>query len=235
MRRIWKKAGVVLVSGGVTAVALAGLWLLLSSPAQAASPAPAPAEPAHTQGITTTTFLPLVIAPPESGDCYYVEVDDAVVIEMESVPAVEEWQLETGYFGYTGSGYYVWRGPDYLGTPGVGILSYPLSITKDATYQLNIRNTHLGPATEQNDIWVRLDGGPWTKAFSHITEWNYFLQFDFQNGQPHDWVYFHNLEAGLHTLDIAARSAGFHLDRLVFSSNGMGQLDTWPESPCVVP
>ncbi len=227
---------VVMSSWLLTAVALLAFFALLRQPAQAATYV-APSHWATVRGpLTPTVYLPLVMTPPET--CYYVETDDAVVIEMESIPVVEAWVLDTSFPGYTGNGYYVWTGPQYwdISQAGHGILSYPISLTKSATYRLNIRNTHTGDPTLSNDIWVRLDDGPWTKAFSHITnQWNYFLQFDFQNGQPHDWVDFPNLQPGLHVLDISARSSGFWLDRLVFSANGMGQLDDWPESPCLVP
>jgi hypothetical protein len=223
---------VVSVAG--TAVLLIALFLLLQQPTLAASSPDRAITSPLGEPITHTVYLPLITSP--AGPCAYLEVNDAVVVEMESVPLVEEWQLETSFPGYTGSGYYVWRGPQYLGEPGHGILTYPLNIVHAATYRLSIRNSHTGSPTDNNDVWVRLDGGPWTKAFSsRVDRWSYFLQFDFQNGQPHDWVDFPNLQPGVHLLDISARSPGFYVDRLIFSSNGMGQLDDWPESPCVVP
>lgn len=224
------RLGWLMLIGLATAV-----FLLQQQPTQAASTAVGPDAPfAASSGLSHTLYLPIVTVPTQP--CAYQEVNDAIVIEMESVTAVDHWQLETSFPGYTGSGYYVWRGPEHWGEPGHGILSYRVLLAQAGTYRLNIRNTHLGPPTLSNDIWVSMDNSPWIKAFSHITnQWNYFLQFDFQQGIPHDWVDFRNMQPGLHTLHISARSAGFFLDRLVLSANGMGQLDHWPESPCITP
>ena len=178
-------------------------------------------------------YLPLVMVP--EAPCVYVETDDAVVIEIESVPTVEAWQLETTFLGYTGKGYYVWRGPEQYGTPGNGILTYPISVTKSSDYQLNIRNSHPTNPSLFNDVWVRLDNGPWIKSFSNvINAWTYDFNFD-RGGGNLGAAIFEDVTAGIHTLELSGRSAGFRLDRLVFSANGMGQLDSVPESPCVIP
>ncbi len=183
-------------------------------------------------GITLTSYLPIVLA--QTGDCVYVETDDAVVIEIESVSPVEDWQLKTHFPGFTGDGYYVWQGPQYFADPGHGILTYPISLTKSSDYGLNIRNSHPTNPSLFNDVWVRLDDGPWIKSFSNvIDEWTY--DFNFDRGGNLGAAKFKNVTSGLHTLELSARSSGFRLDRLVLSANGMGQLDDWPESPCIVP
>ncbi|HRQ40332.1 MAG TPA: hypothetical protein PLD25_20665 [Chloroflexota bacterium] len=211
----------LLFMGAITAVTIFGLITLLAYTNAAKAP----------QQGTPSVFLPLVMSP--SGMCYYVETDDAVVIEMESIPTVEQWQLQTGFPDYTGSGYYVWTGPDYLAQPGIAVLSYPISLTKSGTYRLNIRNSHPLSPTDFNDVWVRLDDRPWIKGFSNVVDtWTYDFNFDYGGGHLTAAEFF-NVQPGLHTLELSARSAGFRLDRLVLSTNGMGQLDTWPESPCV--
>lgn len=214
--RLW------VVGVGVTAVTLLGLFVLLAYTTDTAVATPHGEE---------SIFLPLVLSP--IGDCAFVETDDAVVIEIESVPAVEQWQLQTGFPGYTGSGYYVWTGPDYLAQPGIAVLTYPISLTHSGIYRLNIRNSHPLSPSDFNDVWVRLDDRPWIKGFSNVVDaWTYDFSFDYGGGilGPAD---FPNVEPGLHTLELSARSAGFRIDRLVLSTNGMGQLDTWPESPCL--
>lgn len=219
------RARLLMMGLGVTAVALFSLISLLAQPKPAS---------ADNQGTGFNIYLPAILTP--SGMCYYLETDDTVVIEIESVTAVEEWQLETSFPDYTGSGYYVWRGPNYLdiAQAGNGILSYPLNLTKSGTYRLNIRNSHPLSPSDFNDVWVRLDDREWIKGFSNIIDsWTY--DFNFEHGGILTAADFENVQPGLHTLELSARSAGFRLDRLVLSTNGMGQLDTWPESPCLVP
>ncbi|WP_420630096.1 hypothetical protein [Candidatus Leptofilum sp.] len=221
----------------VTAVFLSSIVALLRNgsgqPTQSRfafnQPAMANASPSPAEAFT---YLPLIMVP--EAPCVYMETDDAVVIEIESVPAAEDWQFETSFPSYTGNGYYVWRGPEQYGTPGIGVLTYPISVTKSSDYQLNIRNSHPTNPSLYNDVWVRLDNGPWIKSFSNvINAWTY--DFNFDQGGNLGAAIFKNVTAGIHTIELSARSAGFRLDRLVFSANGSGQLETEPESPCVVP
>lgn len=226
----FKRLITVFVSAGaLCALLLLGLYQI--SGAQTAVAA-APASP-FGEPISQTVYLPALLTP--SQQCYFAETDDAVVIEIEAVSPVDHWELRSDTPGYTGSGYYVWTGPQQLGTPGVAILSYPISVTQSATYRLNIRNSHPDFPSDFNDVWVHLDDGPWLKGFSNvINQWTYDFHWDFGGGNI-TWADFDNVTPGLHTLELSARSVGFKLDRLVFSANGMGQLDDWPQSPCVVP
>ena len=225
---------ILVLAGGV----LGGAFLLLEQTA-VSRPAYAVAMPAAqptTGAITSTVYVP-VVRRDEAQLCYYVETDDAVVVEIESAAAVDQWQLEDSFgeagVDFGGSGYYVWRGPDLLATPGVAILSYPISLSKQATYRLNIHNWHPDNPSEMNDVWVRLDDGPWIKGFSNrIDQWTWDFNFEHGGLGPAD---FPNVSPGLHTLQLSARSHGFALDRFALSAVGMGQLVTWPESPCVVP
>lgn len=228
--QIMNRARILLCWGVGTAVLialLAPLWRY------GAGPNNQPVQAQTNQSTTSpVSYLPLVMIP--EAPCVYVETNDAVVIEIESIPAVESWQLETSFAGFTGAGYYVWRGPEYYGTPGQAILTYPISVTKTSDYQLNIRNSHATNPSLFNDVWVRLDDGPWIKSFSNVlNSWTY--DFNFDRGGNLSAAIFEDVTAGLHTLELSARSAGFRLDRLVFSANGSGQLVSEPESPCVVP
>ncbi|WP_420645161.1 hypothetical protein [Candidatus Leptofilum sp.] len=224
--------------GLATAVFISSLFIFLTdATGKVAQPTHALDQPAlpgsNPSSTDLATYLPLVMVP--EAPCVYVETSDAVVIEIESIPAVDDWQLETSFPGYIGNGYYVWRGPEYYGSPGNGILTYPISVTKSSDYQLNIRNSHPTNPSLYNDVWVRLDNGPWIKSFSNVLNaWTYDFNFD-RGGGNLGAAIFEDVTAGLHTLELSARSAGFRLDRLVFSANGSGQLVTEPESPCVVP
>lgn len=222
-----KNAKFALMGLLATAVALFGLILFLSSTQSAIA-----TQQSETVG-GFSVYLPAVISP--AGTCYYVETDDAVVIEVESIPPTDEWHQTTTFPDYTGDGYFVWLGPNYLDVndAGHGLLTYPISLTKSGTYRLNIRNSHPLSPSDFNDVWVRLDDGEWIKGFSNVVDmWTYDFNFEHGGIIPPE---FENVEPGLHTLELSARSTSFRIDRLVLSTNGMGQLDTWPESPCVVP
>ena len=176
-------------------------------------------------------YLPIIYRPTEL--CYYAETNDAVMVEIESSTAVDDWIFEDSFSGFSGSGYYTWRGPQYLGTPGNAILSYPISLTKQGTYRLDIHNWHPTHPSDMNDVWVRLDNGGWIKGFSNqIDHWTW--DFNFQQGSLGP-AYFHGVTPGLHVLELSARSYGFSLDRFTLSTNGSGQSTSLPESPCVVP
>lgn len=223
----------IIVVTSTTAVALFFIIILLLQTRQVNASIPVEARAINSGA--PSVFLPLIVSP--AGTCYYAETNDAVVIEIESIPAVEEWHLETSFPDFTGAGYYVWRGPDYwdITQAGNAILTYPISLTKSGTYRLNIRNSHPQNPSLFNDVWVRLDGRDWIKGFSNIIDsWTYDFNFD-RGGGNLTTADFENVQPGLHTLELSARSHGFRLDRLVLSTNGMGQLDTWPESPCEIP
>jgi len=177
------------------------------------------------------SYLPIIYRPTEL--CYYVETDDAVMVEIESSPVVDDWVLENTFSGYSGSGYYTWRGPEYFAEPGNAILSYPISLTNQGTYRLDIHNWHPTHPSDMNDVWVRLDGGDWIKGFSnHIDRWTWDFNFHQSSLGP---AYFHGVTPGLHVLELSARSYGFSLDRFTLSTNESGQSVTLPVSPCVVP
>ena len=227
--KIIHKSQFILSSFLITAVMLAMIVFLLQHPKAAVSDT---LSPNVTTGITNTVYLPYVTVP--LGSCYYVETDDAVIIEIESAPIIDDWSLETSFDDYTGTGYYIWRGPNHYTDPGNGILTYPISLTKSGTYWLNIRNSHPTNPSLFNDVWVRFDEGPWIKSFSNIIDrWTY--DFNFDQGGNLFAARFTNVNPGLHTIELSGRSTGFRLDRLVLSTNGAGQLNTEPESPCLVP
>ena len=136
--------------------------------------------------------------------------NDIVVVEMESVPAVGGWQAQTSIAGYTGSSYYNWQGPDLFTSPGSGILSWDFYVPNGGTYQFRQRNYHTHPdPSEENDNWVRMDGGTWTKVYSgENNKWTWFSRFD-----PGHQDAFYNLSPGVHTLQISGRSHNFRVDR----------------------
>jgi len=180
-------------------------------------------------------YLPSVELNGVPFNCHFLEQNQIVTIEVESAPIVDPlWHFEQDVPGYTGNGYYTWRGPDYFVLPGIAVMSYPIRIVDDGDYRLRIRNFHDHPANDQqNDVWVRLDNGPWIKLFSSVSfEWTYVTAFDLGGGVE---AIYRNVSAGDHTLELAARSFGFRMDRIAFYQPGAdGEDPTLPQSPCVL-
>ncbi len=187
----------------------------------------------YTETISMTTYLPM-IGRWYTQPCVYQEVDGRIIIEVESAPSVDAWQLETTIPGYFGDGYYTWHGPDLYGTPGVAILNYPISITTPGWYELRIHNYHGHPDWSlENDVFVQMDHAGWIKAFSGIGQtWNWALAFDY--GNHHITTAEYNLTAGYHLFQISARSNNFSIDRIVFYNDGnLPTAPDLPESACV--
>ena len=169
--------------------------------------------------------------------------DGSVVMEVESAAPAGDWNEETEFSGYTGSGYYAWRGPNKFNSPGSGVLSYEFSIAEgeSGTYQLRIRNRRdkdgrTGDAVandQENDVWVRMDGGDWIKVFrtggTGWGSWVWNSEFDFGHGNQPNAAY--DLSSGTHTLEVAGRSANFKIDRIHLYTGNNGPSATAPESP----
>ena len=146
-----------------------------------------------------------------------------VVIEIESVPPDGDWTESTFYPGFTGESYYRWDGPDLFSSPGSGILTYDFEVVEDGNYEFHFHNRHDDPLPDQdNDCWVRVDGGPWLKVFSNfgtasVGVWNWFSTVEEDSGAQYqaNW----DLTPGKHTVQLSGRSNGFKLDRMVFFRN----------------
>lgn len=168
----------------------------------------------------------------------FQEENGLVVIEMESMPTVDGWQLQTDVAGFTGDGYFRWEGPDLFGNPGAqGVIQYRFSISNPGLYQMRFRNHRDGgiPFDQENDIWARMDSGQWIKVFSgQQGVWNWASNFDFGEGNRPPATY--QLSEGEHTFTISGRSQGFRVDRVVFyntllTSQGQAQNTNNPQSP----
>ena len=163
-----------------------------------------------------------------------------VVVEIESAAPVGAWTPETAYSGYTGDSYYRWNGSNHFNAPGIGILTYDFEIGTAGTYQLRIRNLHDNPdSSEENDCWVRMDGGTWLKAYSNagggtVGIWNWETRHEFGNGSQLDAQYF--LSEGVHRIEISGRSTNFRMDRFhLYLLGAVGSQNTFmPPSPAVI-
>jgi hypothetical protein len=149
-----------------------------------------------------------------------------VVIEIESAPPVGNWNEYTALTGFTGDSYYRWDGPDLFGSPGSDVLRYEFEVLETANYKMRIHNRHEDPAADQdNDCWVRVDGGPWYKVFSNegsatVAKWNWHSIIEETTTIKYDANY--DLAAGRHVLEVSGRSNGYSADRVVFY-----QVDVW--------
>lgn len=180
-------------------------------------------------------YMPAFFHPaPYTGPCEYQTVDRIVNFEIESTPAIEQWIPETDIAGFSGSSYYTWRGIPYYEEPGTAILSYTFRTFEADTYQMRIHNYKSNPLPgEDNDVWVRMDGGEWYKLFSIVTQaWSWNSLFDISpDYRP---AAFYELQPGVHQLDISVRSPHFGLDRVTFYGTGLNSEDiNLPISPCV--
>ncbi|MEM1451960.1 MAG: hypothetical protein AAF957_15695 [Planctomycetota bacterium] len=161
-----------------------------------------------------------------------------LVIEMESAPTVDDWQFSTSTPGFVGDGYFIWRGPDLFNSPGAsGIFGFDFEVQTDATWILSLRNRHEDPdSTEENDVWIRMDGGQWVKVFSNfpgsVGNWTYESRFDFGSSQPMPQASY-DLSPGVHRIEFSGRSRNFKMDRLHLHLPGHpGATDpNRPESP----
>jgi hypothetical protein len=146
---------------------------------------------------------------------HFQESNGLVVAEIESVPAVSQWLEESTQAGFTGESYYRWTGPNHFGQPGNAILTYPIEIYNAGTYTIRIHNFHSHPkASQQNDCWIRVDGGTWHKFFSNAGltgVWNWAGGIEGGGGSVAAEFF---LGAGTHTIEISARSFGYHIDRM---------------------
>lgn len=151
------------------------------------------------------------------------------------MPPAASRAFETEKAGHTGIGYYAWRGPDHFSTPGNGILEYKFNADQGGVYEMDIRNRrYKGGRTiaddQENDVWVRVDGGSWNKVYSNtpFDQRDWSTRFDFGNGNRENAVY--DLTQIVHVSEISGRSANFKLDRINLHISGFPN-KTAPESP----
>jgi hypothetical protein len=192
------------------------------------------AQPLQARGADSFTYLPLVLKPEPLVQCTtYQEQNGLVVFEVESTPPIEYWTAETDLAGFTGDSYYTWRGPEYFTTPGVAPLAYQIMINTPGLYYFRLHNRHDYPdPSQQNDLFAQMDNSGWIKTFSSPGGvWTWTTAFDHHTFQGNAE---YQLGAGLHTLQLSARSHGFSIDRITLYLPGVanGEDISLPVSPC---
>ena len=171
-----------------------------------------------------------------SGGPLFEDPNGVVVMEIESGSLAKghSWRGETKMEGYTGKGYYTWRGGNMYGSPGRGVIGFRFRISKKGKYHLRIRNRHdFHDSTEQNDCWTKLDNHKWIKTFSSKRgEWTWRTNFEYSGNNKPAAVW--DLRAGTHTLLISGRSTGFSIDRIHLYLDGtpskVGEDTSLPET-----
>ncbi|WP_271784071.1 hypothetical protein [Aquimarina algiphila] len=102
---------------------------------------------------------------PNNGECesgktaIFTEKDGLLIVESENGNfSGTPWELTKSLSEFSGDGYLVWNGTDFLGKPGEGLLSYKIRITKPGTYRFIWRSyiTIGTNGSEHNDSWLRI-------------------------------------------------------------------------------
>ena len=154
--------------------------------------------------------------------------DGRVVIYAErSEP--NGWTTMNDETGFTGSSYYRWQGDISRDGPGPVQLRYDFTVDVSAPYLVRLRL--LTEASEENDVWARLNGGTWYKVHTVVRdEWTFDTVIEVSHGVSAQWI--ETLEPGrVHTLELTAREH-VALDQVrVWQQGASGLHDaTWPES-----
>ena len=131
-----------------------------------------------------------------------------LAIEMEFEEDIEEWKERTVYGGFSGTGYLQWKGSNHYNDKSHGVIDYHFEVTRGGEYALALHCFHWGGHLH-NDVWMKFDTGSWEKVYS-AAEGVWSWKAEKEGGS----VFKEHLDAGLHTLTIAARSEKFCIDRM---------------------
>ena len=96
---------------------------------------------------------------PDDGNPVFVEDSGLVKVDFASVDFADtDWSLQTNIPDYTGDGLLVWNGPNSMGNPGNGLLTFKVHISTPGTYRFLWRSkiTVGNNNTEHNDSWLRI-------------------------------------------------------------------------------
>ena len=178
---------------------------------------------------------------PESGYEIYIESNGVVVMEAENAHLADGWMVKTPasisdptMAGSTGEGWIEWSGDQYIGntiseSAAVAVLRYRFRIDHPGVYSFRWQSKQYDDVASfdaGNDTFVRFASGSVPSgsfdfsAFTKVwvqsrTAWSWRT-----SGEPVHGEHYHNLmkrnyEAGVHEIQLAARSPGHAVDRLV--------------------
>jgi hypothetical protein len=179
----------------------------------------------------------------------WIETNGLLLIDVESQPAPQSEPGEPKWVlaippGHLGTGVFEWTVDDqHQGVPTLGIVAYQFEITEAGTYRVSARSRRAGVGLpdQHNDMFVKIDGGSWSKFFQmggkHKTwEWNHRREIRLEDGEHQRMPWIVDLDAGSHVLSIAGRSLQFQVDRLALhQEQDAFPQDHFPESPRAAP
>ncbi|MBE9136323.1 DUF4114 domain-containing protein [Nodosilinea sp. LEGE 07088] len=170
----------------------------------------------------------------------YQAQNGLAVIEVESTPPTGGWQSQQQYSGFTGNAYYRYVGKGLTtGISGIkdSVLSYTVNLDQDGKYFLSLRSLRVqegrnATAGQENDFWVRVNGGDWVKVRfgGPFGEWTWANLRNVTNVAGNLEVTSYDLQAGLNTIEIGGRSSNAMLDRIHLSKNKLNRDETSPPS-----
>ncbi len=194
----------------------------------------------------------------------FEEQNGLIVIESSSAPKFSSWQQDSSIAGFIGEDYLRYQGSNLYNDPGHSRLVYKVQINKTGTYRLQWRSriTAGTSNTDHNDSWLRLPDASsfyaekpnstlyphgsgqtpnpagagsqgWFKVYQNVLN-NWTWNTSTSDHDPHA-IYASFDSAGIYTIEIAGRSFGHAIDRIVLyhsevSSNTALALNQ-PESP----
>jgi hypothetical protein len=179
--------------------------------------------------IVTSFFSAIIITGTIYSQCQatFEEQDGLVVVEVESVSPAGDWSEETQYTGYTGDGYFEWKGSNQYNTPGIGTLTYEIQINNPGTYRF-LWYSRIGPSGDpidkHNDSWLRIEAdsfygsggvtGDWFKVWNQSYTWSWGCKGEVHGHNGLDiWATFDN--PGVYNVKISGRSNGHAIDRFI--------------------
>lgn len=157
----------------------------------------------------------------EIADGAYLPDDGLLVVDLESGSPSGGWTAETALAGFTGGSYLRWAGANLFGTPGTDPFGFDFWIEDPGRYHFRIHNRHDDPdSTMANDLWVRMDGGDWVKAFSwQRGQWTWATQHEFSPSDKPQAEY--TLARGNHRIEFSGRSFDYMVDRFHLYDDGV--------------
>jgi hypothetical protein len=207
-------------------------------------PTTTPTTTSSTPTTTSTTPGPTVTTPPVESRGAFVEEDGRVAIEVESAYSIpNQWNDATaspyGVDGEKGRSALIWTGPNHYGSGGNGVLTYEVLVDTPGEYKVRIRSMRWSGGEDiardlHNDVWFRADGGSWQKTFHQFTldRWSYTRNWEASHDSfPALTV---DLDSGLHTIQLSARSQYFVIDRIhlyLGDDSTNAELEDTAESP----
>lgn len=99
-----------------------------------------------------------------SADCtnentVFNEEEGFLKVEFENAAFSGDWELRTDGDTFSGDGYMVWTGDQYLNSPGNATVTFKLNISNPGTYRFlwnsAVKNGNSG--SEHNDSWLRFN------------------------------------------------------------------------------